>query len=275
MMAQVADPVVKLLFAYEIAKHQLSLPVNRFGWVVEPPQSLAHYSDDRALFVGEAYSAIVRLLGSGFPVEGNEGQKIDTSLEKFTLNPETLATTEGLVKNQLVLLYLNFLGPALVDRHICDRVDSEGNVMKRANGEIMQELDIDLKALTWQGVFDLFPFIQESKESLIQRYREPPIGEPERDRAHFEQRAKAYEGVMFDEADLEEESDEDMEALRKRVIAHKVRASGKKSKSSTPRKRKDNADLDDNGTPSKRPRHSERNKNKAPRTNEEEEDAGL
>jgi hypothetical protein len=115
MLAKVEDPVLKLLFAYEVARHQITIPVNRFRWVVEPPQSIQDYLSDRSLFISQIYSAIVRLLGSGFPEEGNEGLDVDTSLDKFSLNVNEVALSESLVKNQLVLLYINFLGPVIVD----------------------------------------------------------------------------------------------------------------------------------------------------------------
>jgi len=38
-----------------------------------------------AMVLSKVYSAIVRLLGSGFPDEGNEGQDLDTSLDRFTI----------------------------------------------------------------------------------------------------------------------------------------------------------------------------------------------
>lgn len=233
--AGVADPTLKLLFAYEMAKHQMSLPANRYGWVVEPPQSLRDYSSDRALLIGRMYSAIVRLLGTGFPVEGNEGKDIDTNLSTFTVDPAVTESAEGLVKNQLVLLYMNFLGPSLVDSHIRPVLDKDGQPVTRANGEAKMQLDFDPDKLTWQMVFDMFPQIEKTKDKLMANYRQPPIGEPERDRAHFVTRAREFEHVMYREADFnDEEIDEEREQLAKRVRNKQAKITGKR----TPKKRK-------------------------------------
>jgi hypothetical protein len=220
----------------------MTIPVNRFGWVVEPPQSIRDYSSDRSLFIGQIYLAIVRLLGLGFPEEGNEGLDVDTSLDKFSLDVDEVASSESLVKNQLVLLYMNFLGPVIVDQHIRPVLDRKGNPVKRANGIVKMELDFDPDSLTWEMVFATFPEIKRKKNELMRKYSQPPIGEPERDHFHFVNRNREIEYVIYDEVDFEDKVlDKDTEVLAERVKAAKKRITGG-DEVKTPRKRKATGD---------------------------------
>jgi hypothetical protein len=250
MLANVKDPVLKLLFAYEVARHQMTIPVNRFGWAVEPPQSIRDYSSDRALFIGKVYSAIVRLLGAGFPEEGNEGLDLDTSLNTFSVDFLKVAETKSLVKNQLVLLHMNFLGPAIVDRHIRPVKDRHGNPVKRANGVPVMELDLDPDSLTWEMLFETIPEILKQKDAFMEKFSQPPIGEPKRDHGHFSNRAKAIEHVIYEDHDFEsEELDDEMEALAKRIKATRMRLTGAWVES---RKRMAEVDEEAEGSSSKR-----------------------
>jgi len=45
----------------------------------------------------------------------------------------------------------------------------------------------------------------------MHKYRQPPIGEPERSCFHFKSRARAYKHVIYDEDEFGEESNEEKE----------------------------------------------------------------
>ena len=87
---------------------------------------------------------MVRLIGEGFPAEGNDGKDIDTSLSKFTLNTENLPDDSQLVRNQLVITYMEFIVPVFVDMYIMPVVDHNKVEVKRNSGEVKMMLDFDL-----------------------------------------------------------------------------------------------------------------------------------
>jgi hypothetical protein len=87
---------------------------------------------------------MVRLIGEGFPAEGNDGKDIDTSLSGFTLHTENLPDDSQLVRNQLVITYMEFIVPVLVDMYIMPVVDHDKVKVKRNSGEVKMMLDFDL-----------------------------------------------------------------------------------------------------------------------------------
>ena len=100
------------------------------------------------MFIGRIYSSIIRLLGSSLPEEGNKGEDIDTSLRAFTVDPAKVANIEDLIKNQLVLLYMSFLGPVIVNIHIQNKLGKDGNPIVQANNTHIIELGFDPDTIT-------------------------------------------------------------------------------------------------------------------------------
>jgi hypothetical protein len=158
----VDQPELLQLLAYEVARIMFSHSFNRYAWVVEPPQSIGDYSSRRARLIGTFYSALVRLMMTDPPRLGDPGTK---------------AKWEALVK------YVDVLGPAFVDTHHRQGKNDAGDDIYLP---VAPEDDV-----TWEKVFAAFPIVQKNLAGLTGRYRTPPIGEPERDRAAFAQRGRA------------------------------------------------------------------------------------
>ena len=71
--------------------------------------------------------SIIRLLGSGLLEEGNKGEDIDINLRTFTVDLVKVVNVKDLIKNQLILLYISFLRPVIIDIYIWDKLSKDGN----------------------------------------------------------------------------------------------------------------------------------------------------
>jgi len=100
--------------------------------------------------------SIIRLLGSGLLEEGNKGEDININLRAFTVNLVKVANVKNFIKNQLILLYISFLRPVIVNIHIRDKLSKDRNPIIQANSIYVIKLGFNPNIIIWETVFNTF-----------------------------------------------------------------------------------------------------------------------
>jgi len=190
MVKEVADPSLRLLFAYEAVRHVLSLPFNRYAWHAVPPQSIREYSDDRHAFIGKFYSQLVVRLIEPAPTDpdNDDGEKVPFHLNT-PLDLDTVNNYKDLGLRAQVVAFLPLIGPVFVDKHLKIRLN-QSEPVKREDGTPVYELDFDLEKLSWDDIFAALPDVYSKGNMLLAEFKRPPIGEPASARAAYENRGR-------------------------------------------------------------------------------------
>jgi hypothetical protein len=175
---------MKQLFAYEAARIMFAHPFNRYVWAVEPPQHITAYSSVRSQYIGQFYTNLVRLISADM-TNNDPGNDSD----------ERLAILEK---------YLEFLGPAFVEKFFAEEIQRRRDPDVAPEDELIKAEDV-----SWARIAELVPYMEELMASLIEARCKPPLGEPERDHAHW---GKMSEGYRLDhDIKLEDDDDEQEE----------------------------------------------------------------
>ena len=190
MVKKVADPGVRLLFAYEAVRHVLILPFNRYAWHAVPPQSIREYSDDRHAFIGKFYCQLVVRLIESAPTDLNNDDKEKVPFHLNTpLDLDAVKSYKDLGLRAQLVAFLPLIGPAFVDKHLKIRLN-QSEPVKREDGTPVYELDFDLEKLSWDDIFAALPDVYSKGNMLLAEFKRPPIGEPASARAAYENRGR-------------------------------------------------------------------------------------
>jgi len=190
------EPKVVELQAWEYARLFMAHPFNRFAWEVEPPQSISDYNSPRMKQIGLFYSRLVRLFMLDFPNDADAETGVDWA--------------------QLSEV-IELLGPAFVDKHFTT-IYTDGLVTDCVLNTDPDEFDQDLE---WEDVFALYPEIKKSADKYLGKFRQPPIGEPERDLASYKRRETRLRTAMGLEKEKRKREKKPMSSRKKAKTQHK------------------------------------------------------